>query len=446
MNRQQPDRIVGRSDLIAKLRASYRDWVPDEGDIERLTIERDAARERLEAARADPDDLETCLSLHVDSNQLFWAVDQACREKGSRLLDVETAAAIVARLFPAPDGVSQDKLRILADVQVRSLAIPDVAKDELVLFTTVSTGADLGEMLDFCGRNQLLTPEECEAAAESWRNSDQSIGATDAECKALEWCLGMSFESTLHEAPRNISYNYWEENDKGTLYRVCDMVVTLHHALDYHNYPFDRTILEFRLTGDGRFDFTEREFAPDAPSLELEGAAMPRGFDLAGSSGAMLPVAISWGEKLVPDCLMRFGLVVKRRADTSIWRRFIPIAVVLAFALVNVSLALITGQYVESVTTGVLPGVLIASVALQLSSAQHVPAHAGPNVFDGLFTAIYIHLILLLAALLLKDSPVRWLPYGLAVVVAAGGVLFVVGRSRRPIELGSLSPGEVGDR
>jgi hypothetical protein len=94
---------------------------------------------------------------------------------------------------------------------------------------------------------------------------------------ARRWngALGMSFESTLHEAPRNISYNYWEENDKGTLYRVCDMVVTLHHALDYHNYPFDRTILEFRLTGDGRFDFTEREFAPDAPSLELEGAAMP---------------------------------------------------------------------------------------------------------------------------------------------------------------------------
>lgn len=440
MNRHQPDRIVGRDDLVKKLRASFRDWVPDEDDIARLTAEREAARVRLEAGTYDPDDLETGLSLHVHSNQLFWAVDQACREKGSRLLDIESASAIVARMFPAPEGGSQDKLRILADVQVRSLAIPDVSKDELVLFATVSTGIDLGEMLDFCGRNRLLSPAACEAAAENWKSSDQSIGATAAECQALEWCLGMSFESTLHEAPRSISYNYWDEN--GTLYRVCDMVATLHHSLDYHNYPFDRTVLEFRLVGDGRFDFTEREFVPDTPSLELEGAKMPRGFDLAGTSGALLPVAISWGEELVPDCLMRFGLVLKRRADTSIWRRFIPIAVVLAFALVNVSLALISGRYVESVTTGVLPGVLIASVALQLSSAQHVPAHAGPNVFDGLFTAIYIHLILLLAALLLKDSPVRWLPYGLAVAVAAGGVLFVVGRSRRPIEMGSLSPGE----
>ena len=141
---------------------------------------------------------------------------------------------------------------------------------------------------------------------------------------------------------------------------------------------------------------------------------------------------------------MGFGFVVERRAVTSFWRRFIPIAVVLAFALVNVLLALITGRYAESVTTGVLPGVLIASVALQLSSAQHVPAHTGPNVFDGLFTAIYIHLILLLAALLLKDSPVRWIPFGLAVAVAAYGILFVVMRSRQPIEMGSLSPVAAG--
>ena len=442
MTRHQPDGIVGRVDLARMLRASYRDWVPDDGDIEQLQSERDAARVRLEAAGADPDDLGPGLSLHVDSNQLFWAVDQACRKKRSRLLDVESASAIVAKMFPAPDGVSQDKLRILADVQVRSLAIPDVAKDELVLFATVSTGVDFGEFLAFCVRNQLLSPAQCDTAVESWKHSDQCIGATAEECKALEWCLGMSFESTLHEAPRSISYNFWDES--GMLYRVCDMVVTLHHALDYHNYPFDRTILEFRLTGDGRFDFTEREFAPDTPSLELEGATMPRGFDLAESSRALLPVAISWGEELVPDCLMRFGLVVERRADTSIWRRFIPIAVVLAFALVNVLLALITGRYAESVTTGVLPGVLIASVALQLSSAQHVPAHTGPNVFDGLFTAIYIHLILLLAALLLKDSPVRWIPFGLAVAVAAYGILFVVMRSRQPIEMGSLSPVAAG--
>ena len=376
-------------------------------------------------------------------NQLLWAINQACLEKESRLLDVESASAIVAEMFPAPEGDSRGRLRILVDVQVLSLAIPDVSKDELVLFATISTGVNLSEMLDFCGRAQLLPPSGCESIKERWQYSDQSIGATAEECKALEWCLGMTFDATLHEAPRSISYNYRDETD--TLYRVCDMVVTLHHALDYHSYPFDQTILEFRLSGDGRFDLTERVFEPDTPSLELEGARMPRGFDRVGSSQTLLPVAISWGEELIPDCLMRFGLVVKRRADTSIWRRFIPLAVVMAFALVNTAFALILGRYVESVTTGVLPGVLIASVALQLSSAQHVPAHTGPNVFDGLFTVIYLHLILLLAALLLKDSPLRWLPFGSAVLVAVCGVLFVVRRSRQSVGMGSLSPPMAGE-
>lgn len=440
MGSQQAIETVSEAFLAQAFWNSFTAWQPYDGDESGLETRRDNARREYDNSKPSDRSSSAALARTVESGQVLWALDVACDRSGTQLLPMAFAEACARRLSELKRESPPARLEVAVDMQVRSMTMPDAGKDECVVIATLSTSASVDRLLDFMIDNDLLGSDDRDAVEKRWTASNGLIGSSESERRALEQCLAMTFDGTIHEEPRRIGYNSWVEGEFKRMYRVCEVVVSMNLAIDYRNHPFDQSLVEFRLAGDGTYDIGEKVFLPAQSSLETRGMTVPRGYLLKEVSADLQAVAIFWGGEYLPECIVRFGVVLERKVDAAIWRRFVPLAVVVLFALVNATIALAAGRYIESVTTGVLPGVLIASVALQLSSAQQVPANAGTTVFDGMFTALYVHLSFLLVAVVLRVPALSWTSYALAICAAGYGIGFVIRRSRLDVRLGALGP------
>lgn len=79
----------------------------------------------------------------------------------------------------------------------------------------------------------------------------------------------------------------------------------------------------------------------------------------------------------------------------------------------------------DSVVTQVLPSILIACVALQLTSAQFLPSHSGRTTLDRLFVLLYLHVFLLVLGMELQPLGLHWYGIGLATAVFIGALAYL---------------------
>lgn len=422
---------VSPSCIASYLRESFDQWEGNsEADTQKqsdLLQRRNQERERLKYLVTPT--LSQLLERAVDSDQIDWALEKAFRATGSRLLYPHCAKEITLRQRQLRETERTYFLEVRVSTHIRSVSIPDPSKDEITLETRTASGADVDALLSFMVANEMIKPNEVDVTKDRWLKSDASIGRRPEEAEHLERCLAVNHDERVESNVKSIEYNIGLQTRK--LWRVCDTLVRVRAQFNLAEYPSDESLICLHMCARGYFDPSERILLPDetAPrSFEITRAEAPRGFKIGWSSDSLEPLARSLSRDNLPESILRFAFLLQRRLDTSFWRTFIPTLLVLLVGSIATFFAAATGLYVESVMTGVIPAVLIACVALQLTAAQLVPYHTGRTRLDEVFVMFYLHLFLLYISLRLMEWGIQWYTLGVSALLFAAAIMrYVMG-------------------
>ena len=267
-----------------------------------------------------------------------------------------------------------------------------------------------------------LLSAEAEARS-NWPVSDAAVGQSGEQRRTLEACLGLHFDDAIETKTENVAYNYATRWDQ--VWRQCHAVVRFRSQLDPANYPFDVSRLAVQVHGPHDFDpaevvlvpWQDRKSCPNGPSrleevVEQGPAAStvgatppvpPRGFDLT------LPISLSGAihrpsADITPSCVVWLDIDLVRRHHSALWRTFIPALVILLFGFVATVAALASPDMGVAVSTGVLPSVLIACVALQLTAAQGIPPSSPRTRMDEIFVYVYLFLLCMFEAFVKRSA------------------------------------------
>jgi|GEM_PF-6380351 len=380
--------------------------------------------------------LAECLTRCQTVEELEAAEEAACAAHGSRLITLAAGFALTAREWELYGRERPDPLKVHVALVVHGVTIPDVGRDELRLDLEIFTGAKAGDVVDFLIGHRLMTAEEGRHALERWQEADCLIGREPLERDALDYCLGVAFRDQTEE--RIWQTNYTLGPQTGLLWQESMRQVIIQTPLNTNDYPFDETVIPLQIINRSQSDPTEKQLCQDTHAddpFALSGRViLPRGFELSWRTKELVEVVGKQTADTLPDSLLLAGLALRRRAESVVWRTFLPALFILGLGLAAAVLALLTRQFVDSTLTQVLPAVLISCVALQITAVSGIPANSRQTWIDRVFILIYAHVFVLFLGLGLMSVPLL----GLAALVLLSGVLLVVRRLRRhhrPLEL-----------
>lgn len=418
--------VLREADLAPYLLRSFTDWIPDddpENPREVLIAKRNAAHIRL-LAGGDRPSVSEMLNAVADSDQADWAVSTALEKHGTRLIAHDLGCWIARSFRQLAERPAGEALDVEVTVFLRSLVLPSSGHDEVQLELRVFSGAEPTALANFMASNHMVPEGDQTERVERWCKYDTLIGNTEEERAALEKALGINLGACSEENVHFIKYNYGLMS--GRIWRECESVVRVAAPLDFDHYPFDRSILTLRLYGSVDFDAADRIMRPqpDTASVAIDSTASPRGFVITGASRDLQPFVEQSTPDTTAESLLLMVLEISRRPESFVWRTFVPTTVVLLLALLAAVAAMVLNRSIEAVMTSVVPGVLLACVALQLTAAQNVPPAAGRTYIDELYVYAYVHLLLLYVSLLLVPSVTAWVALGVA------GAVFIVGGAR----------------
>ncbi len=382
---------------------SYAEWPiqPDPRekiDAEALKEALAAARRRVEDAKLQ-DDFEALVENAVASGQIFWALQQAVGESGTRYFEQTNGHAIMKRLRALAGEEVDSTLRVEASVVIRSVSIPDASKDEIRLDMIVNSGAPIAELVQYMAANKMIAKHDAPAVLERWKRADSNIGEGETERLDLAKCLGVSFANAVEQREVLTYYNYGPYS--GYIWRDAQMTVTIPARFNTGSYPFDATLFTIALTSSGALDASRLMLAPYArvgPPLDPQLSAPPRGFHFTRQTPVMIPVSVQDNSNALPRPALLYSFQLARRLDTSVWRTFVPLFLIVAFSFVATARALATREHIGAIMTSLLPTLTVACVALQLTASTAIPAHSGGTVMDKIFVCIYLQLFFLFMA------------------------------------------------
>jgi hypothetical protein len=356
--------------------------------------------------------------------QIEEALERAFSASRSRFLDSGVTVQIATRIREIAKIPREEALTLEVGVQIRSIMIPDASKDEIVLDLRFVSGVALDTLFDFlCALHSDDHPtlQAFRSSQRKWSRADIQIGLDAGDRELLERCLGVEVQERLEKTDKLILYNYGPKTRK--LWRTCDQVVRVRAAFHLRDYPTDESLISLHLTAPGYLDAGECQLLPDitlvGTGLDMQSTAPPRGFRIVWRTG-LEAIGRSPSQDQQLENVLRLAWVLRRDGSTSLWRTFVPTAMVLLLATVATGCAIVTSTFTESVMTQVLPGVLIAAVGLQLAAAQLIPVRSGLTRLDEVFIASYAYLVLLYVSLGVGPGVARWITLPVAAII--GGV------------------------
>ncbi len=419
--------------VLKWLLRSFSEWDPEfplfGRSLEEHRAQRDQAARELATQETS---LQKILDKIISPEQTEWAVENAFTEVKSRLLDPEIGAMMVARDRQLSHTERKSTLKVHVDVTINDIEIPDPEKDEIVLYLTIYSGAHPQEILEYIAHQNILPAEQIEAIKTKWQLSDLRIGDTPEEAKALSDCLAVSISDTLEQQTQHLTYNIGYQTK--LLWRNQHIVCRVRTRFNFNQFPFDENILAFQIELDKFMDISEAVLVPNPFSTEtvmLGDLHPPRGYRLSWYTPKLEALAEIKNIGEIMNHTLRFGFALKRRTSAFLWRMFIPAMTIGALATLAAAFSIFGGLATESVLTQVIPGVLIATVALQLAGAQLVPPTAGRTRMDLLFVIIYGHLFLLYLALSLVPTPLAAVTFGVSTLLSGAVVSLVLWRLAR---------------
>lgn len=390
--------VVDLGCLAPHLWRSFSEWPSPDGAAQ---VALDDARKRIADVCATTDS-DTLIRETVSFDQVQWAMEQAYATAGARFMTPNCAKLVAQRQRELIGRARGYFLEVAVTLLVHRVSLPDAARDEVVLDVQTYSGSPIEEVLTFLLASGVVeTQAELDQLRLRWRRSDAAIGENALERQYLEAALGVRFDSARGETAQVLSYAVGPST--GYLWRDCRSVWTLAADLDLSGYPFDRTALTLKICTS--FEASEKALVPDdtgglGTSLVHGHAVAPQGFHMAWQSNTLIPLTWSPNSEITPWPQLHATVELRRKPETFVWRTFAPTAVVLLVGIVASGAALVGRLSTESVTTQVLPSVLIASVAMQLTAAQGTPPRSGRTRLDTWFFGVYLAVLAMFALLI----------------------------------------------
>lgn len=397
------------------------------------TVSEDELKQALIEALGEPGADKETLSLPVilaeyhECARLEDAIDQflgrrksrdidlgpvGCRQ--SRDIDVGPGRMLLDRMAELQEkDVRKPKSLILSvNIKVKQVVVPDPERDEVVLVAAITSGCHVSDFAAFVVQEHLLSEEACNEAIARWQTSDTLIGRIQEERNLIEAVLSVFVEPAISSQPMSVRHNIGATS--GYLWRTSDESITVPSLFDLSRFPFDRSLVDFRLRPNVQ-DTWDSWLVPDSsPSVTVLTAIAPRGFCISAAIAELYPVINSPSRDVWPEGALCARFTMRRLPGTVFWRIMVPTFIVLGLTFLAALIAIGGGLYRETVTTQMLPTALVALVALQLTASQFTPAQSGRTLLDTLYIVTYLAVIALFVALVYMPGLI-----GLIALVAA---------------------------
>lgn len=397
--------LIEQKQLVTCLVESFQEWPITLHEPQRKDI---AARcSHALSMIDDTHDFERILEHTVDAAQLDWAIDRARLRYQSSLIDRQCGIKWIDRWKHLHGLQPVHGIEISVSISIHAITLPDPAKDEMAVDVRLYSGCKLDQLLDFMIYHKLIEDKSAaNEVRERWLNT--KIQNPDDQ-KLIEQVLDVSIDKVSSEHRRRISYSIGDVS--GFVWRFCDMLCILPVQLDLSSYPFDKTQVSL-LIKCGSNGYLKR-LVPDkiealTKSINLNHLIPPRGFTVANCSEHLKELTFSEAADTHLDHRLLFRFELHRITSTFKWRILFPTIMILCLCFVATVAAYLKFVRIDAnaVLTSVLPSVLIACVAMQLTSAQTTPAQSGRTRIDTMF--VWVYLIILAHFLFLSFFP--WPP------------------------------------
>lgn len=347
--------------------------------------------------------LAQLLEQFTDSGQLDKSLEGVLERWGTRDIELDCGRAVKRRMkqLLRPE-LETPTLAIGVSLEIHRVVIPDPARDEVVLLVTFFSGCPLSEFSKYVVREQLMSSAACEQMVARWRCSGTLIGHSEGEQELLESALGIYVDSSTASQSNAVLYNIGQSTDY--LWRCSKGSIVVPTLFSLSRFPFDIVRVDLRLLATNQAWDTwlvqEHVASPTESSSVVKPTVVPpRGFTIREATQELLPVIYSPGIDYIPEAALNAAFIIRRVPDTIFWRIMVPAFMVLALTFLATLNAIFRDLYREAIATSMLPTVLVAMVALQLTANQFIPAQSGRTLLDILFVVTYGVLILLFAAL-----------------------------------------------
>jgi hypothetical protein len=337
------------------------------------------------------------------------ALEQVFYTAGVRTIEVEAGAKLYRRsadLLEVPDC---KLLPLSVSVRIDRVDLPDTARDEVVLHALITTGCPLQDFADFVVLHKLMTEEEMLAAISRWKHSGYAIGLLPDERQLLDRVLGVHLESTTEREVLGFEANIGMITQY--LWCMTSESITISTTLDLSAFPFDvsrvtiRVVPKFVVFGATTLVVDKALGGAYELSARRLQIIPPRGFDIPDEYLHPQEFIRSPGVDFLLGPVIQYSFTLRRLPHTVLWRVVLPSVFVTALAFISVSVVMLGRGDIQAVLTSVLPSVLIASVALQLTANQFSPAQAGRTLLDLMFIVVYGTLLALFLAVQFAATP-----------------------------------------
>jgi hypothetical protein len=433
-------------ELFAKsLLDSFDEWGPKKelsDDAEKLEIMKaiQGAKKEINDSPAFKSNLKELLKRTCHVDQLYWAILNANRLTKHPLFSPEIWQEIETRKNELSSEEDSEKpLIVSVQFDLEKVFIPDNAKDEIVLKTRFVTSTKLGILLDQMCKDGIIKKERIALLRRHLEDKETFNDLPENELIYFTDVLGIKYDGQMHQTEVIERFpNYNPETEELCLNSIIS--ITLIGDLNLRNYPFDVSSFTFYLVSDSGFSSDGLILKPDNTgngAYTINDGAHPIGYKICAKSESLKEMIRYEGTEILPTSLLAFSFAFKRNPENLIWRTLVPALVIIAIGFFSVVGSLLSGKYMESVMTALVPGILIACVALQLTSAQLIPPNSGRTTLDIFFLWIYTHIFFLFLSLLLYPEYSWFLMVGsvISLICSMGLIIWRYWEQKKLVDL-----------
>jgi len=409
-------------------------------NIERLSEVRRTNQSLMSISNAD---WRSLLQLIEHPRQFDWIFRQLYQKFGGDFCWTSDIWSVVQERYSEIGGVQdysiKEPLDIIVEIKIYSVTFSDGGRDEMSLDIAFLPGApkkaliaairrELGE----CYKEKQDEMERLLAIPGGYNGLDETQSSW-----IKNWLAIKVFQEC---AQPEIVEDYFSEeddftdDDEGWIHLNRRAHIKVKCPLNISDYPFDSNNLSFFLISSHGRDTNEIALQPELDTenywkgFGIGSWANPRGFEInrlllsEAPQAPMRPLIMDEGPSMINLGVLQFGFAVTREPSSIILRTVLPGMVIIFTGLVTGLWAWIDSSHSESVSTQVMPGVLIAVIALQITAAQSIPHNSASTRVDKFFLFAYIFVLFMILAIIApKWIGVLFLAMSLASI--AGGIV-----------------------
>jgi len=405
-------------------------------NIERLSEVRRTNQSLMSISNSD---CRSLLQLIEHPSQFDWIFRQLYQKFGGDFCWTSDIWSVVQEKYSEIGGVQDYSIKkpldVMIEIKIYSVAFSDSARDEVSLDISFHPSAPKKALVEAIrGELGKFYKEKQDEMEQLLAVPGGYNGLDETQKDWIKSWLGIKVFQEC--AQPEIVEDYFSEDDEGWIHLNRRAHIKVKCPLNISDYPFDSNNLYFFLISNHGRDTNEIALQPE---LDIENYwkgfgigswANPRGFNInrlllsEATQTPMRSLVLDEGPSMFNMGVLQFGFAVTREPGSVILRTILPGMLIIFTGLVTGLWAWIDSSHSESVATQVMPGVLIAVIALQITAAQSIPHNSASTRVDKFFLFTYIFVLFMILAVIVPEW-IGILFLAISLVSIAGGIIIM---------------------